>query len=136
MILLDTSVFIRLVLGQRLQPAAQQAILLALRSDGLLVSAVTAWEIGTLSQTGRTGMQFQPDGRRWFRTAVEAPGIRLLPLSPTAAVDAGFLPGSFHRDPADRLLVATAREEGVAFVTNDRQILAYAAAGHLNAISA
>lgn len=58
----------------------------------------------------------------------------LTPLAPDAAIEAGALPGTLHRDPADRLLIATARDLGVPLVTRDARILAYAAQGHLDAI--
>ena len=61
--------------------------------------------------------------------------MRLAPLSSKAAIAASCLPGQVHRDPADRLLIATARELGVALVTRDRRILDYAARGHVQAIA-
>jgi PIN domain nuclease of toxin-antitoxin system len=59
----------------------------------------------------------------------------LLPLSHRAAIAASSLPGRFHRDPADCLLIATAREFGVPLVTRDRRILDYAGQGHVDAIA-
>ena len=62
------------------------------------------------------------------------PGIRVTPLTVSAAMAASYLPEPFHKDPADRLLVAVARELGVPVVTRDDKILDYAAAGHVKAI--
>jgi PIN domain nuclease of toxin-antitoxin system len=70
----------------------------------------------------------------WFQTLLAKPGIYLTPLAPDAAIEAAALPGRLHRDPADRLLIATARDLGVPLVTRDVRILAYAAQGHLDAI--
>jgi PIN domain nuclease of toxin-antitoxin system len=53
---------------------------------------------------------------------------------PEAALEAAFLPGKLHRDPADRLLVASARQLGATIITRDAQILAYARQGHVDAI--
>jgi PIN domain nuclease of toxin-antitoxin system len=61
--------------------------------------------------------------------------MRLAPLSSRAAIAASNLPGTLHRDPADRLLIATAREVGAPLITRDRRILACAAQGHLEAIA-
>lgn len=118
-----------------MRPEAVAALAANAPENGMVVSAVTAWEIGTLGTTGRTGLQFLPDSRAWFDRAVSAPGILLLPLSCEAAIAAAHLPGSFHPDPADRLLVATARSEDIAIVTSDLRILAYAMQGHVRAIA-
>lgn len=61
----------------------------------------------------------------WFAGALEASGIRLLPLTPQIAIEANHLPGEFHRDPADCIITATARIHGATLLTVDRRILAY-----------
>jgi PIN domain nuclease of toxin-antitoxin system len=81
------------------------------------------------------GFAFQPSPVLWFQTLLARPGICLTPLTPEAAIQAASLPGELHRDPADRLLIATARDLGAPLVTRDPRILAYAAQGHLDAIS-
>jgi len=68
--------------------------------------------------------------------AVSAPGLLIEPLLPQIAVEASSLPETFHRDPADRLIVATARVENATLMTRDQRILDYAARGHLTAIAA
>jgi PIN domain nuclease of toxin-antitoxin system len=60
-------------------------------------------------------------------------GLRLLDLSPRILIESTRLPGTIHRDPSDRLLIATAREHGLTLVTSDKNILHYAKQGHLNA---
>jgi PIN domain nuclease of toxin-antitoxin system len=68
----------------------------------------------------------------WLERALASSGLTLLPLAqPTVMVDACTLPGEFHADPADRILVATARAENATLVTRDEKILAYAQAGHV-----
>jgi PIN domain nuclease of toxin-antitoxin system len=136
-ILLDTNVLIALVAGVDLRAEAAAAIRAATPDRAVLVSATTAWEIGLLAtRTGRTAQIFEPDGRNWFAAAVRLPGIRVLPFDDAMALDAAYLPGTFHRDPADRWLVASARLARVPLVTRDRAILDYAAAGHVQAIRA
>lgn len=136
MILLDTNALIGLMAGRSFRPAARDAIRAATPDAGVLVSATTAWEIGLLAtRTGRTRHMFQPDGRAWFADAVRMPGIRMLPFTDEMALEAAYLPGTFHADPSDRWLVATARIAGVPLLTSDRAILAYADAGHVEAIA-
>ena len=73
----------------------------------------------------------------WVEQALAHPGIRLIVLDhPAVAVDSCNLPGTFHPDPADRFLVATARNNKLTLVTRDQKILAYGKAGHLNVLAA
>jgi PIN domain nuclease of toxin-antitoxin system len=62
------------------------------------------------------------------------PGIREASITADVAIDACYLPGDFHADPMDRLIVATARHLGLPLVTSDRKIIAYAAAGYVDII--
>ena len=78
--------------------------------------------------------QFIPDPKTWFAKLMAMPGIREAPLNATIAIDASYLPGAFHADPMDRLIVATARHLGMPIVTSDRKIIAYAEAGHVRVI--
>ena len=72
----------------------------------------------------------------WLKEALADPGPAIDPLSPQIAVESYALPDEFHRDPADRLIVATARVSNSALMTRDQRILDYAARGHLAAITA
>ncbi len=72
----------------------------------------------------------------WVQRALEAPGIVLVPLTAEVAVASSRLPGAFHGDPVDRILVATARNLAVTLVTQDSQILAYSKEHHLPVLSA
>jgi PIN domain nuclease of toxin-antitoxin system len=72
----------------------------------------------------------------WVRRALEAPGMALVPLTPEVAIASSRLPGAFHGDPVDRVLVATARNLDVTLVTQDSRILAYSKEHHLPVISA
>lgn len=71
-------------------------------------------------------LKFDRDGLEWVRAALGLPGIALAPLSPEIAVASTRLPGDFRGDPADRILVATARFFGARLVTRDKAILRYA----------
>ncbi len=78
---------------------------------------------------GRPALRFVPDPKTWFARVMAAPTVRLAALTAGIAVDASFLPGRLHGDPADRLLIATARHLGVPIVTRDAKIKAYAEQG-------
>jgi len=123
--------------GDRLAAHATEAISAAARAEGVLISPVSAWEIGLLARPrpNRPALRFLPDPKAWFAAALAAPSIRLTPLMPEAALDAASLPEPLHADPGDRLLIATARHLGVPIVTRDSHILAYAETGEVGAIA-
>ena len=132
MLLLDTHAILWIDGGFPISDAANAAIESARRSGGVLVSPVSAWEIGTLVRKGRLTLDTVPAA--WFQRFLDQPGVRLAPLTIEAAAGSASLPEPFHNDSADRLLVATARELGAPLVTRDAAILAYAAAGAVRAI--
>ena len=121
MILLDTHVLIWWVNGdhERLSKPALSA--LERQEQTYLVSAISCWEVAMLVKRGRLGLTMNVD--RWLALLEAIPGMRLLPLTP--AVAATRLPEPFHPDPADRFLVAQARELNIPLVTADSKIRAY-----------
>ncbi|WP_216856487.1 type II toxin-antitoxin system VapC family toxin [Acidisphaera sp. S103] len=136
-VLLDTCVVIWLANGEPLPPAAKSAIVHAGLTDGMFVSTTSAWEIGLLSRPrpGRPpAVQCLPDPKTWFARFLTGPGIKEAPITTPIAIDASHLPGTFHSDPMDRLIVATARHLGMPIVTSDRKIIAYAESGYVRAI--
>ena len=133
MIVLDTHVLIWTVdADPRLGRAARTAV--AGAADAVGVSAITPWEIALLSEKGR--LQLGRDVGVWIDSALSLPGVRLVPILPAIAIDSVRLPGAFHADPADRLIVATARHHDAALLTADRAILEYAGDGHVRVIDA
>lgn len=102
------------------------------RGEPIYVSPVTAWEIGTMSRKGRFKSSLSP--QKWFERLRTTDGIHLCELSATVLLDSSFLPGRFHKDPADRIIAATAREYGYVVMTRDRALLDYAAQGYLAAL--
>ncbi len=76
------------------------------------------------------------DVGEWIGSAIALPGIRLAPLSPEIAVASTRLPGEINNDPADRIIVATARHLGVPLVTADENLLSYGDQGHLKTVKA
>lgn len=131
-VLLDTCAVVFVANGDAIDRKARQAIMRAALGDGVLVSPVSAWEIGLLA--AKRHVRFLPDPKSWFSAFLAGNSVRVAALTPEAAIDSSFLPPPLHADPADRLLIATARELGVPIVTRDRAILAYAASGHVKAV--
>jgi len=101
--------------------------------EDLFVCPFTAWEIGMLAARGRLAIGMSP--HLWFQRLVGTEGVRLSPLSTDILLSSTALPGNPPRDPADRIIIATARELGLAIVTRDQLILGYAAAGHVLALA-
>lgn len=132
--LLDTCAAIWLMNGDPLQDPAETELPLALERNGrLVVSPITAWEIAILSEKKRILLTLRPE--IWFRKLCGLPGVRLADLSPSVLIASTTLPGEPPADPADRILIATAREFDYTLVTRDGQILNYAISGHVRAMA-
>lgn len=125
-LLLDTHIALWLDSGdQRLSSATRALIDGGWQTGGTIYfSAVTAWEIALLVDTGRIKLDLRVEG--WIDRFLDRPGIEAVPLNHRAACRAYQLPHLEHRDPADRLLVATAIELGCPLVTYDDRIERFA----------
>jgi PIN domain nuclease of toxin-antitoxin system len=131
--LLDTCAAIWISEGSRLEPEAIEAIDRATDAHELiLLSPITAWERGLLMAKGKLASPLSAID--WFDGFAERPEIELAPLTPRILTDAWFLPEPLHRDPADRILVATARALRLTIITRDSGILDYAQRGHVRAL--
>lgn len=133
-LLLDTHIWLWYAEGttERLRPASVKKLDDARRGDGLWVSAISVWEIGVHSAKGR--IQLSVPLRDWVDRALAIAGIRLLPLDAASAAESTLLPGNPHGDPADRLLIATARTQGIPLATRDDPIIRYAKLGFLRVL--
>lgn len=123
-LLLDTHVWIWLNEGLELAVQQRQWIEDAARRGEVWVSIISVWEVSLLHSKQR--LHLKSSCLDWARRALAAP-LALAPLTPEIAVECNGLPGQFHSDPADRIITASARVEGLTVVTRDRQILEYAA---------
>ena len=85
------------------------------------VSDISLWEIATLVQLGRIRLKMPL--REWLDSALEPPLVELHAISPGVAAEVAALPASFHRDPGDRIIVATARVLGACLLTLDESII-------------
>jgi PIN domain nuclease of toxin-antitoxin system len=133
--LLDTHIWVWLLNGDsRIKRSSLfSRILVASRQSGLYASAISIWEIAMLEAKGR--ITLSTGITSWIEDAVKAPGLRIIQLLPEISIDSTRLPGSFHGDPADRIIVATARFLKCPLLTEDKQILVYAKDAFLEAVS-
>ena len=122
MIVLDTHIWVWWVHGERLSPE-QLERLSGFEEEGLGVSIFSCWEVAKLVERGR--LKLRRSVAEWFDHALAYPGVQLLELTPEIIIDSTSLPGSFHRDPADELIVATARVRRCSLATADKRILNY-----------
>jgi PIN domain nuclease of toxin-antitoxin system len=106
----------------------------AARKDRIVVSAISPWEVALLVSKKR--LSLDGDVMDWMRSALARPGVRLAPLEPEIAVASARLPFAMHGDPADRILVATARRLGATLVTADEALLGLAKGGHVRVMDA
>lgn len=96
------------------------------------VSPISAWELGNL--VARNRLRFGRPVVAWFDEMAGRGGLKQADLNARVLAASTELPGEMNRDPADRIIVATAREYGMRIVTRDRKILDYAAQGHVMAL--
>lgn len=138
MILLDTHALIWWADGDRQRFSAEAITAIEAEiersshpdaSPGLLVSAISCWEVAMLVSRGRLSLRL--DVERWLALVASHPAVRLLALEPAVAVAATRLPEPFHADPADRFLVAQARALGIALLSADSKIRSY---GHVHSL--
>ncbi len=123
-VLLDTHVWVWWNSEPDKIRAGLRAVIEAASSkSALYLSAISPWEVAMLVEKKR--LHLEMDTLLWIERALDEAGLSLYPLSPAVAVASNRLPGAFHSDPADRIIVATARELGATLLTRDEAILAY-----------
>ena len=124
MIVLDTHALIWWLKDDpTLSKKAKTAIQRELEGGEIIVSAISAWEVAMLVEGGRLALSM--DVPTWIATLGEIDAIRIAPVDAEIAVQSVMLPGEFHKDPADRMIVATARKLAAPLVTKDEKIRAY-----------
>jgi PIN domain nuclease of toxin-antitoxin system len=136
LLLLDTHCWIWAQLGllQNLSRAALQSIKSAEREGNLRISVISVWELAMLEQRRRIALPMNV--RTWVEQALSKPGISVAPLTSEIAIESVNLPGDLHGDPADRMLVATARVLGATLLTKDAQLIRYSRQRHVKASEA
>jgi PIN domain nuclease of toxin-antitoxin system len=131
-LILDTCVCLWLVEGADIGAGAQAAVLHASRDGDLWVSPFSAWEVALLLKKDRIDLSLGADD--WYRRLLSLWGVREAKLTPEILIDSVNLPGRIHGDPADRIMIATARQLDATLVTRDATIEAYAALGHVRVL--
>jgi PIN domain nuclease of toxin-antitoxin system len=132
-LLLDTRAALWVLADAQLSPEAVAAIDDATDDGGrVFVSPITAWEIGNLAARSRFTSSYSP--QRWLALLLATPQIALADMPPHVLMESTQLPGVLNRDPADRILAATAREYGFTIVTRDADLLRYAGEGFISAL--
>lgn len=133
-LLLDTCAVIWIGLDEGIANDVREEIEQAVENgETVHVSAITALEIGLLASRGRQKFPIAP--KRWFDEFFSRSMAELAPVEPGTLIDSCFLPGEPPPDPFDRIIIATARENGYTIVTRDRKILAYGKAGHVKTLA-
>jgi PIN domain nuclease of toxin-antitoxin system len=122
-IVLDTHIWIWWVDGSSRLSAVQRQHILDHESYGLAISAISCWEVAKLVEMQRLALSCPVTD--WIAGALAYPGVRLVDLTPRIAIESTQLPGPFHRDPADQIIVATARILDSPLLTADTRILQY-----------
>jgi PIN domain nuclease of toxin-antitoxin system len=132
-LLLDTHAAVWVAEDMPVSKDAAEAINAAhLAQNPIYISAITAWEIGLLVSRNRLSLVARPE--RWFQRLLATPGVRLADLSPDVLIASSFLPGEPPRDPADRIILATARDLGARLITRDRLLLKYGEDGQVSTL--
>jgi PIN domain nuclease of toxin-antitoxin system len=135
LLLLDTHIWLWEVFATgQLSSSIRARISDAAQLRRLRLSAISIWEISLLASRGK--IELGPPVMPWITEAEGRSGIVFEPLSTEIAVEAGALPGGFRSDPADLIIVATARVTGAMLLTRDRRILDYGAAGNVAVLAA
>lgn len=136
LLLLDTHVWIWTAepIPGKLSPSCVEKIRVAGRAGQLLISAISVWEVAILDAKQR--ILLSTGCHEWVREALRGPGIEFVDLTPEIAIDSTRLPEGFHADPADRILIATARNRNAVLVTADHAIIKYSHSKHVRVLDA
>lgn len=133
-ILLDTHVLIWYVNGNEINKKTQKIIDSAIQNHSIYLAAISLWEISMLSAKQRIILEMPC--LEWINRASDELQLQIAPITPSIAVESCNLPKNFHGDPADRLIVATARTEGMSLITSDSNILQFGKTKLLSVIKA
>jgi len=124
MILLDTHVLVwYLVEPEKMSPTSREVATTGFREEGVGIADITLWEVAMLVEKKR--LIFNKDVEEWLGDLNSLPNFSRVRISPSIAALSTRLPGDFHHDPADRMIVATAIDLAVPLVTKDQRIQDY-----------
>ena len=134
MLMLDTHIWLWLMNGdERIKKSGFIPVInKAVKASAMKIASISLWEAAMLASRGK--ITLEEGALAWIKKALAAPGITVCPLTPEIAVESTQLPGTFHGDPADMIIVASARVLNAILLTFDKQILGYAAGGHVKTL--
>ena len=122
--LLDTNVWLLMVEKTGLISPEIDRVIHSPANYPFGLSAISAWEIAKKVSLGKLSLSIPV--RDWLAQATRRPFIEILPLDVAIALESTMLPGPFHKDPADQIIVATARVNNLILLTTDNEIREYA----------
>ena len=128
MILLDTHTWIWSQSATKQLSDRVKKLIRKTLSDQRAIASISIWEFAMMVAKGRINVKIDP--KLWLDNAIENTGLEIIELSSEIALESCNLPGDFHKDPADQIIVATARIHNLTLLTKDRKILDYR---HVNA---
>ena len=132
-IIIDTHVFLWLMEGSfELQPLEIELINKIVNNGQVLVASISIWEIAMLQKLGK--ITLSTPIKDWVEQSLNQKGIVIVTFDVAILIESVFLPGNFHKDPADRMIVATSRIKKVPLLTRDQRILDYSKDGHLQVV--
>ncbi len=132
--LLDTCFVIWMSQQEELAPPSLLALAESrLNNVPVYVSSATAWELAMLLSKGR--IRETREAEDWYRDYLRGGGFAEQQVTSQIFITSCFLPQPIHKDPIDRILIATARTHDLTIITRDRAILAYGAAGHVKTLA-
>jgi PIN domain nuclease of toxin-antitoxin system len=129
MILLDTHTWIWTHSATKLLSDNVKKLIKKTLTDQRAIASISIWEFAMMVVKGRINVKIDP--KLWLDNAIKNSGLKVIKLSPEIALESCNLPGDFHKDPADQIIVATARIHNLTLLTKDRKILSYR---HVNAL--
>lgn len=133
-LILDTHVWYWMVAGSAKVPLrVRNKIKAAIPGSNIKVSIMSAWEIAMLESKGRIKMHI--NCQEWIKNALTAPGVSVCNLTPDIVYESVHLPDYVHGDPADRIIIASARILNATLVTKDKKIADYSASGYVKTLT-
>ena len=123
MILLDTHTWIWSHSATKLLSDNVKILIKQTQTDQRAIASISIWEFAMMVTKGRINVKIDP--KRWLNNAIGKSGLQVIELTPEIAMESCNLPGGFHKDPADQIIVATARTHNLTLLTKDRKIIDY-----------
>lgn len=121
--LLDTNIWVWMVESHKNIPRKIKTVLLEPDNYPFHISAISVWEVAKKVSLGKLALSIPI--RDWLVQATRKPFIDIVPLTVDIALESTILPGKFHKDPADQIIVASARQCNMTLLTTDKLIMSY-----------